>query len=69
MFGFLLQWPTIVTLAMFPVLVFMDVRLARIEEREALAEFGADYERYMRETPTFIPRLEELISGSKPGKA
>jgi protein-S-isoprenylcysteine O-methyltransferase Ste14 len=25
------------------------VRLARIEEREALAEFTADYERYMRE--------------------
>ena len=29
MFGFLLQWPTILTLAMFPVLVWMYVRLAR----------------------------------------
>ncbi|HML42915.1 MAG TPA: isoprenylcysteine carboxylmethyltransferase family protein, partial [Hyphomicrobium zavarzinii] len=57
MFGFLLQWPTLLTLAMFPVLVFMYVRLARAEERESLAEFGADYERYMQEVPGFIPRL------------
>ena len=40
MLGFLLQWPTILTLLMFPVLVVMYVRLARIEEREALREFG-----------------------------
>ena len=31
LFGFLLQWPTLLTLAMFPVLVFMYVRLARKE--------------------------------------
>jgi protein-S-isoprenylcysteine O-methyltransferase Ste14 len=69
MFGFLLQWPTILTLVMFPFLVFMYVRLARVEEREALAEFGAEYERYMRETPAFVPRLADLRSGSKPGEA
>src|SRR5512139_3475366 len=40
MFGFLLQWPTILTLAMFPVLVWMYVRLARQEEREAYSVFG-----------------------------
>jgi protein-S-isoprenylcysteine O-methyltransferase Ste14 len=57
MFGFLLQWPTLLTLAMFPVLVFMYVRLARAEEREALAEFGATYQRYMREVPGFFPHL------------
>ncbi len=60
MFGFLLQWPTILTLAMFPVLVFMYVRLARTEERTALAEFGPTYERYMRDVPGFIPRLRAL---------
>ncbi|RUW72128.1 isoprenylcysteine carboxylmethyltransferase family protein [Mesorhizobium sp. M4B.F.Ca.ET.049.02.1.2] len=65
MFGFLLQWPTLLTLAMFPILVFMYVRLARIEEREALAEFGPEYERYMREVPAFIPRLSALASGPK----
>jgi protein-S-isoprenylcysteine O-methyltransferase Ste14 len=57
MFGFLLQWPTLLTLAMFPVLVFMYVRLARAEEREALAEFGAAYAQYMRNVPAFIPRF------------
>lgn len=57
MFGFLLQWPTLLTLAMFPVLVYMYLRLARTEERESLAEFGSEYEAYMRNVPGFIPHL------------
>jgi methanethiol S-methyltransferase len=57
MFGFLLQWPTLLTLLMFPVLVIMYVRLARAEERDAIATFGADYETYKRRVPRFIPRL------------
>ena len=69
MFGFLLQWPTLLTLAMFPVLVFMYVKLARAEEREALREFGWDYERYMRDVPGFIPRIGDLINGPKQGRA
>ena len=56
MFGFLLQWPTLLTLAMFPVLVVMYVRLARKEEREALAEFGDQYRAYMERVPAFFPR-------------
>jgi protein-S-isoprenylcysteine O-methyltransferase Ste14 len=65
MFGFLLQWPTLLTLAMFPVLVWMYVRLARQEERETLAEFGPAYELYMLNTPAFVPRLGDLTGGSK----
>jgi protein-S-isoprenylcysteine O-methyltransferase Ste14 len=57
MFGFLLQWPTIPTLVMFPILVTMYVRLARREEREALAAFGATYEQYIKTTPGFFPHL------------
>ena len=57
MFGFLLQWPTILTLAMFPVLVVMYVRLARREEREVEAEFGDEYRRYMDAVPPFLPSL------------
>jgi len=60
MFGFLLQWPTILTLLMFPVLVFMYVRLARQEEREVRAEFGDVYDRYAAKTPAWIPRLSDL---------
>lgn len=57
MAGFLLQWPTLPTLVMFPILVTMYVRLARQEEREALAEFGEAYARYAATTPAFFPRL------------
>jgi methanethiol S-methyltransferase len=57
MFGFLLQWPTLLTLVMFPVLVWMYVRLARSEEREVEAEFGETYRAYARRVPTFFPRL------------
>ena len=56
MAGFLLQWPTLVTLVMFPVLVFMYLRLARTEERDALSEFGDEYGRYMQRTSGFFPR-------------
>ncbi len=56
MLGFLLQWPTLVTLVMFPILVFMYVRLARREERDARAEFGDAYVRYEAATPVFFPR-------------
>lgn len=62
MLGFLLQWPTLLTLAMFPVLVVMYMRLARAEECEALAEFGVAYQQYMANVPAFIPRI-----GAKPG--
>jgi len=55
--GFLFQWPTLLTLAMFPVLVWMYVRLARREERDALEQFGEAYARYAASTPAFIPRL------------
>lgn len=61
MFGFLLQWPTLLTLLMFPVLVLMYVRLARAEEREALATFGDAYRRYMATTPGWLPRFARRL--------
>ena len=57
MFGFLLQWPTLLTLVMFPILVAMYVRLARREEQEVLSTFGDAYRTYAERTPAFIPRL------------
>lgn len=57
MFGFLLQWPTLLTLVMFPVLVFMYVRLAITEERWAEQEFGDEWVLYAHHTPRFFPRL------------
>lgn len=55
--GFLFQWPTVLTLVMFPVLVFMYWRLALSEEREVEAELGEVYRDYARQVPRFIPHL------------
>jgi protein-S-isoprenylcysteine O-methyltransferase Ste14 len=57
MLGFLVQWPTLLTLAMFPILVIMYVRLAHQEEREVRTEFGQVYDRYAARTPAWFPRL------------
>ncbi len=56
MFGFLLQWPTLPTVVMFPILVVVYVRLARREESIALAEFGDEYRRYQERTPAWVPK-------------
>ncbi len=61
MFGFLLQWPTILTLAMFPILVWMYVRLAKSEERDAQKEFGTPWDEYAKGTPAFIPRWKSKL--------
>ncbi|MEN3231899.1 isoprenylcysteine carboxylmethyltransferase family protein [Methylorubrum rhodesianum] len=66
--GFLVQWPTLLTLAMFPLLVAMYVRLARSEEREALAAFGDAYRTYMQRVPAFFPRWTTLM-GRPPAQA
>jgi protein-S-isoprenylcysteine O-methyltransferase Ste14 len=64
MLGFLLQWPTVLTLLMFPILVVMYVRLAHREEREVRAEFGAAWDAYAAQTPGFIPRLGGRTGGT-----
>lgn len=57
MFGFLLQWPTLPTVVMFPILVVVYMRLAKKEEQIALAEFGDEYRQYMEITPAWIPKF------------
>jgi protein-S-isoprenylcysteine O-methyltransferase Ste14 len=59
MFGFLLQWPTIPTLVMFPILVVIYVRLAKREEQMALKEFGDEYSQYMERTPAWVPKFKK----------
>ena len=55
MLGFLLQWPTLLTLAMFPILLLMYARLAITEEAGMRKQFGAEYETYAAHTPCFLP--------------
>lgn len=58
MAGFLVQWPTLLTLAMFPVLIWMYARLARNEEADSHARFGEEYDRYAAKVPAFVPHLK-----------
>jgi protein-S-isoprenylcysteine O-methyltransferase Ste14 len=57
MLGFLLQWPTLPTLVLFPILTTMYVRLAKKEESEARAKFGKAYGDYATRVPGFFPKL------------
>jgi len=59
MFGFLLQWPTLLTLVMFPVMVVMYVRLAIAEESDSEKAFGDAWRAYAAVTPRFIPNLSK----------
>lgn len=60
--GFLLQWPTLLTLLMFPVLLVMYWRLAINEESEMREQFGSAYEVYAEHTPRFISSLHRRAS-------
>jgi len=60
MIGFLLQWPTIPTLIMFPVLVYVYARLARTEERAVARRFGREWDEYAARTPAFVPKMGSL---------
>ena len=60
--GFLLQWPTLLSLVMFPILVAMYGRLAVTEEREMRACFGAVFDAYAARTPRFLPALRGRTS-------
>jgi len=65
MFGFLVQWPTLLTLAMFPILVTMYVRLSFVEEREASRMFGEAYERYAAAVPAFFPHWRRVFGAPR----
>ena len=60
MAGFLLQWPTFPTLAMFPILVVIYHRLAIREEAEVSERFDEQWDRYAERTPRFLPRIRAL---------
>ena len=57
MLGFLLQWPTVLTLLMFPTLMVMYARLSLAEERDSEMRFGDTWKDYASQVPRFVPRL------------
>ena len=64
--GFLLQWPTLLTLAMFPILLVMYGRLAVTEEKEMHKKFGIEFDTYAARTPRFIPKLGASSQPERP---
>ena len=67
MVGFLVQWPTIPTLVMFPALVVTYRRLAIHEERNNRERFGEQWEAYAERTPRMLPRIRS--TDRRPGPA
>lgn len=53
--GFNVQWPTLPTILMAPVLILMYARLARREDEELAVIFGEAFLRYAARTPAFVP--------------
>jgi protein-S-isoprenylcysteine O-methyltransferase Ste14 len=58
--GFLLQWPTLLTLLMFPILLVMYGRLAVTEEAEMRAQFGRAFDDYAKRTPRFFSHIGQI---------
>jgi protein-S-isoprenylcysteine O-methyltransferase Ste14 len=59
--GFLIQWPSLTTLIMWPILIFAYYRLALREEKEVEMQFGREFLDYKRRVPAFIPKLKKGV--------
>lgn len=53
------HWPTVFSLAAFPVVVIAYLGLARREERQMVDTFGEKYLQYQKHVPMFFPRRGE----------
>jgi protein-S-isoprenylcysteine O-methyltransferase Ste14 len=60
--GFLIQWPSVLTLIMWPILMFTYYHLAMREEKDVEKIFGKQYEEYRKRVPAFLPRFGRGIS-------
>jgi protein-S-isoprenylcysteine O-methyltransferase Ste14 len=60
MLGWLLHWPTLLTLIIFPILIFVYYRLALSEEAALEKNFGEMFEIYRRQIPRFFPRITKI---------
>ena len=56
-FGLNVMWLTIITLVMWPILVALYWRLAKMEDKDMEEKFGEQFIEYKHRVPGFIPRL------------
>lgn len=54
----IVHWPTIFSVAAFPIIIFAYTILARKEEQKMLKQFGDEYREYRDRVPMFIPRFQ-----------
>jgi len=59
--GFLVQWPTLLTVIMTPIMFYAYVHLSKVEEHRAKTEFGEKYDEYSSKIPAFFPPLKQWI--------
>lgn len=57
--GFLIQWPTLLTVVMAPILIYAYVRLSYKEEKYMSEKFGEDYAHYASRTPMYFPAINQ----------
>lgn len=58
--GMLIQWPTFLTIFMFPILMFAYYKLAFKEEKIVTEKFGDEYLSYRLNVPAFIPSFKKV---------
>lgn len=53
------HWPTVFSIGLLPIIVFIYYRLSLREEGDVIAQFGEEYQQYRRQVPMFIPRCAQ----------
>ena len=64
----IVHWPTLFSVALFPIIIFVYYRLAKREEQQQIVKLGNAYKEYQNHIPMFIPRFEQwrnLVQQSK----
>jgi protein-S-isoprenylcysteine O-methyltransferase Ste14 len=59
--GWLVHWPTIPGVAMWPLLLILYFRLSRREEKYLAERFGKQYSEYAERIPMLIPRWRRTM--------
>jgi protein-S-isoprenylcysteine O-methyltransferase Ste14 len=55
--GWLIHWPTIPGLMIFPILFILYYRLGKREDHYLAQKFGESYDRYASRTPALVPKF------------
>jgi protein-S-isoprenylcysteine O-methyltransferase Ste14 len=63
-FGMNVQWLTILSLLLWPLLAILYYRLAREEAKEMEEKFGEKFRKYEQNVPLFIPRFRKRNRGT-----